>query len=412
MLKLFLNAGADPKFGYPSPKYLLPPYPTHSGRPAHIYSRVDAPLHVPGYFLRASCLLSGRDFVDFRSMSEPQLYRWALDNPERLHTRGCGQGNSEEVTLLRVAVEKGYGVLAECLIDDMKMGKDGHVNPCKSLLHLAKSAGVMRALLRLPIDLTARCGEEKTILMHHARQGRVECVEVLLKQRQVIATINSTARGPEERGYTALHFAREWSDGFGVPEGGKRKTGIVELLFQAGTDVSVGLSPFFSLPGSHDIDSSPANHLISEHKGSEIPARIVEPHKQAWEERGSVLLIKICRIIAIENSMKNATFKVGASKDDNPLEAVPVYLRNRVQEGRAVPQVEVNDLQLDDEEKRRLRRILTFVVGVKGVEGKTMPGGVFVVVMGFLIAPWNNLRKRSTAAERKGVQSHDFTRSR
>lgn len=42
------------------------------------------------------------------------------------------------------------------------------------------------------------------------------------------------------------------------------------------------------------------------------------------------------------------------------------------------------------------------VVGVEGVGGKIMPGGVFVVVMGFLIAPWNNLRKTAPGAESKG----------
>jgi hypothetical protein len=61
----------------------------------------------------------------------------------------------------------------------------------------------------------------------------------------------------------------------------------------------------------------------------------------------------------------------------------------------------LKELQSDDEEKRCMRRVLTFVVGIEGVEGKTMPGGVFVMVMGFLTAPWNKLRKPPTGAERK-----------
>lgn len=336
---MLLEAGADPKIGYPSPRNLLPRPPIHS----HKYS-TDAPLPDPIDLVVAFDLLLGRNFVDFSSMSEAQLMQWALDNPERLHTRGCD--NNKEVTLLRVAVEKGYAVLATWLIDEMKMGKDGHWDPSSSLLHLARTAGVMRALMRLPIDLTARYFGSQMIIIYYAERESVEGVAALLGDIRVVATINATAEHP--RGdFTALHFAC-----VGPIRGNyERKARIVELLFQAGADINVGLSPSSSPSGCHEF--KPASHLISVFKGPGIPERIVELYKQAWEERGSVLLVRIRRIIAFENCIKNAPVKVGASKDQmlrKRLDAMPTYLKSRVKKGQAKPQVELKDLPSDDEE--------------------------------------------------------------
>jgi hypothetical protein len=91
------------------------------------------------------------------------------------------------------------------------------------------------------------------------------------------------------------------------------------------------------------MEFKPARHLSSVFEGPGIPERIVELYKQAWEERGSALLLRIRRIIAIENCVKNAPVKIGESKDKmlrKRLDAVPTYLKSRVKKDQAMPQVD------------------------------------------------------------------------
>lgn len=76
-----------------------------------------------------------------------------------------------------------------------------------------------------------------------------------------------------------------------------------------------------------------------------------------------------------------------------------------MENGQAVPQVVLMQVRPGDEQGRRLRRALAFLVGMEGPAGKTLPGGVFVAVMDFLTAPWNTLGKTPTTPWGKGEQA-------
>eukprot|EP00624_Nannochloropsis_granulata_P007274 evm.model.NODE_7041_length_21246_cov_21.304998.4 len=223
LLRLLLDHGADPNFGYPSAIYSMPDYHRPAGR-----ARDPLYPHVGVIKKLLTDHQKSHACTDFYAMSEAQLQHWIMTNPERLHTRG-----KSGATILRVATEKGYSALARWLIIKKKIGKDGHVVPPKTLLHIARTADIMRALLHLPFDLTALYVDGKTILMWHAVFGSVECVEALLQDARVLATINATARH-NKGDFNALQMVCETNR-----RNDAHRSRIIQLLIRAGADINV-----------------------------------------------------------------------------------------------------------------------------------------------------------------------------
>jgi ankyrin repeat protein len=91
----------------------------------------------------------------------------------------------------------------------------------------------MRALLHLPFDLTALYVDGKTILMWHAVFGSVECVEALLQDARVLATINATARH-NKGDFNALQMVCETNR-----RNDAHRSRIIQLLIRAGADINV-----------------------------------------------------------------------------------------------------------------------------------------------------------------------------
>ena len=314
LVKFLLDQGADPNFGYPSAIYSMP----DCHRPA---GPAGEPLY-PHVGIIKKVLTDHQQShacTDFYAMSEAQLQRWVIRNPERLHTRG-----KAGATLLRVATEKGYASLARWLIVEKEIGKDGHVVPPKTLLHIARTADLMKALLHLSLDLTALYVDGKTVLMWHAVFGSVDCVEALLQNARVLATMNATAR--HEKGeFTALQMVCETTR-----RNDAHRARIIQLLIRAGADINITPPAVSSLPipWISTVPGYNANKLLP-HPAQSIHKLSLASLTHAWEERGCALLIKARCIVTIHHSIKSAAPGVWASKDEKlrkQLKTVPIYL--------------------------------------------------------------------------------------
>jgi hypothetical protein len=55
-----------------------------------------------------------------------------------------------------------------------------------------------------------------------------------------------------------------------------------------------------------------------------------------------------------------------------------------------------------EEQQRRLHTAVAFVVGIDGPKGKTLPAGLFVGIMDFLMPFWDPLRERTGGLEMRG----------
>lgn len=78
---------------------------------------------------------------------------------------------------------------------------------------------------------------------------------------------------------------------------------------------------------------------------------------------------------------------------------VPSYLQHRVIKGQPLSHVSIMPDVLDhndedDEEGRKFRNLLAFLVGKGGgPDGKVLPAGVFRMVLDLLMPPWDPQRK-------------------
>lgn len=125
--------------------------------------------------------------------------------------------------------------------------------------------------------------------------------------------------------------------------------------------------------------------------------------RQVPDAQSASLLVKARRIVIL------------AAQGEPPGQA-PTFLQSRVEQGMAWPCVEMattmvardgGGVTTDDDsdvekQQRRLRTAVAFVVGIDGPKGKSLPGGLFVGIMDFLLPFWDPLRERTGGLEMRG----------
>jgi hypothetical protein len=153
---------------------------------------------------------------------------------------------------------------------------------------------------------------------------------------------------------------------------------ITYLLVQAGADPIL----------TNDRGLAPLAYLRQQHPTYHTTIALLE-HALANAETTS-LLVKARRLVA--------TGRIEAT--------TPSYLQGRVARGWPLPRVVLAALTggQDEEEGRKLRTTLTFLLGIGGgSDGEGMPRDVFRVVLDMLMQRWDPLR-RGLAGEEGAAQ--------
>lgn len=294
----------------------------------------------------------------FRGMTETQLRRYLHDFPEDVdlcdynnHTplfQAAHDGNLTRVTWL--LKEKGPGIHARAL-------------QRSTALHVSASPDIVAVLLNHGADPTLRNGAGDvgaTPLMHLAGLGLPESLGRLLTDQRALATLDWTMPATIygfEAGYTALHLACAHDRG-----GPENKQRVIELLLAAGADPTIraedGETPLDVLRWKDPLANHGAIRLLED--------------AMAESERAAILV-------------KARSIAVGKP-----------YLQGRVGRGEPLPRLElVEDEELDD----TLHQIVGFLTGAEGPGSQVVPEGVFRYVLGFVLAPWDPLRKGAAAED-------------
>lgn len=249
--------------------------------------------------------------------------------------------------------EKGVDPNQPCGYADMTPLRFAKTTP----LHCASFAAKVDALLARGADPAVLDRYGKTPLMHIARDGKVACVARLLQDPRARSVVNaalSTSRS------TALHYA--------CSKDATDRARMIQLLLQAGADPTItsyqGLTAL-QLLQCNDPTNLPALDLLS-------------PQTYAAHLR-SDFLVHARRLVVAATNGGRATWAQARLGQDNALPlVVPLNVYLQGEEGNR---------------RRKLRKTLSFVVGLDGPGGKTLPGGVFVHMMTMLMPTWDPLRK-------------------
>lgn len=270
-------------------------------------------------------------------------------------------------------------------------------------LHEATSPAMIKALLDRHADPALTTIWGYNVLMQQVRMWNNPCVRRLLQYQNVRAMINNQMLGEvgvdEDAGFTALHIA---ADRRLEPE--YVDAALMELLLRGGADATI-----------RDKQGGTALHLLismedaMEDVGEEAQnsyQAACNLLRQVPDAQTAALLVKARRLIVL------------AAINRPPAQA-PDCLRVRTEQGKLWPRVEMvmnmaqgdesvggranddhnEEQQQLEQEQERLHKALTFVLGLDGPGGKTLPAGVFVGVMDFLIPSWDPLRQRMEGLE-------------
>ena len=146
---------------------------------------------------------------DFLWMSEAELRQWIENNPEHVNMVD-GLGKSP---LHAIAFKVSSGILDLLARSIYRKGADVNCRSSrgKTPLHEAQSVAVISALIDRSADLFLSCERSRTVLMHHANDGKAECVGRLVEDPRINA--RALCREPDAEGrihqvgITAPHHA-------------------------------------------------------------------------------------------------------------------------------------------------------------------------------------------------------------
>lgn len=163
-------------------------------------------------------------------MNDLEMQKFVEDNPTRVNDRddtGC--------TLLVAASNQSSTAFVKWLVDEKGLDVYCHTAFWFSPPHVASSAATLSFLLDRGADATAVSGEGWTPLIAQAAFLRIGCVECLLREPAVIATIDTQSTdvfpGGRPAGTSALHACARVEDGTM-----EDKTGIIKRLLDAGAN--------------------------------------------------------------------------------------------------------------------------------------------------------------------------------
>jgi len=232
-------------------------------------------------------------------------------------------------------------------------------------IHGAQSLDILTALLDRGADPTMLTNDGWSPLMHNVFFGRFDNVKGLLQDARVRATIDMQDRN----GDTALHFAcRRYNE--------TKAHATVHPLLEA------GVTPILTnndgkMPLVYLRECRPSHH-----------AAIALLEQALANAETTALLVKARRLAVADRSNL----------------VVPSCLQFRVTRGEPLPRLALipatNDHTNgeDEEEGRKFRTMLTFLLGMRGgSEGDGTPRDVFRVVLDLLMPVWDPLRKRGGA---------------
>lgn len=289
----------------------------------------------------------------FRGMTEVQLRKWLEANPKHLNA----MGDYLWTPLYTATILKSLPLVL-WLLDEKGADVNKWANGGERPLHAASTL-VLNALLDRGANPTLKHDwSDDTPLMTHVSAGRIDMVTRLLQDPRVRATINL-------KGYnrnTALHYGSEPGDKIG--------SSIIHLLLQAGAN-----SYPMNLYGWTPLADLRRNHCT--HHTS------IALLDQAPNAKKAFLIVKGRRLIVAATS-----------------KPIPSYLQGRVGRGEPlpcvvlIPPLESSHTEDEDEEGRKFRSMLAFLLGMQG--GPTdegMPRDVFRIVMDLLMSSWDPLRR-------------------
>lgn len=306
------------------------------------------------------------DSIQFMDLSETELRQWVLDNPSLVDDPDV---NGD--TPLCVAVELDLVDLVEWLIDEKgasvnRVGRDG-----STPLHGATSHEMITILLKRGAEPALPNSKGCTALMEYLANDEYISAIRLLKYPSGRATIDAQGRG----GITALHLAAHSPcDPDDIVSGE-----MIEMLFRSGVNTNIR-----DVHGRTGLDVLESRLCDDPDHPASVMARQV-PNAQT-----AALLVKARRIVIL------------AAQGGPPGQA-PSYLQSRIERGKALPRVEMASAMAPrdgseittevEEQQRRLHTAVAFVVGIDGPKGKTLPAGLFVGIMDFLMPFWDPLRE-------------------
>lgn len=232
--------------------------------------------------------------------------------------------------------------------------------------------------------------------MWHVQELHVDVVERLLQDPRVLAMINATVDRTEGR-FTALHFVclAPGAVNRSITTSGDLLVRMIELLFQAGLDITSGCSPFFPKVRLRLATLRASGARL------QIPRQAVKVLEPAWRRRVCAFLINVRRIVDINFKISHAVpeHMDEVEKYFKRVGAVSIYLKSRMEKDQAFPQVMMTQPAPDDDKGRRFRNMVAFVVGLGEVDGKVLPAGVFKLIMDMIMARWHPLRGEDLGKE-------------
>lgn len=289
----------------------------------------------------------------FRAMSKVELRSWVEANPDRINDK-----DEEGFTPLFRAAQGGLPLVL-WLLNEKGADVNAKAYCGNTALFSAASLEVLNALLDRGADPIALSNHGTTPLMHYVSgRRRYGMVNRLLQDPRVRATSDMQ----DQNGNTALHYACLSTT--------ESCAGEIPNLLPAGANSALtnnqGKTPLASI------------RLVRPRRWAAI--RYLE---QAPDAEKTWVLVKARRLVITAASS-----------------TTPSYLQGRVTRGEPLPCVELMPVESShtegaDEEDRKLRTTLAFVVGMEGgFTAYGMPRDVFRVVLDLLMPSWDPLRKR------------------
>ena len=241
------------------------------------------------------------------------------------------------------------------LLDERDADVKATTSGRRTALHYAFTADIVGVLLKHGADPTLLDENGSSPLWEQAPYGTVATMALLPQDPRVRAIVNT-----QRDGITALHLAS-------VRPRERLAVSFVLLFLRAGANPALADTKKAATPFDWLRRTFPSLHTT---------ISLLE-ESMAYAEKTS-LLIKARRLVTLATSTR----------------VTPSYLRGRVARDQPLPYVTlvpvVSGRNDEDEESRKLCTMLAFLLGMgAGAEGKAMPGGVFVVVMGMLMPSWD-----------------------
>lgn len=303
-------------------------------------------------------------------MDESTMRSYLAGNP------GC------KSMMVCTAAEKGYSDLLCELLD--QEGGDPNCRSYEAItpLHYASSAQIVSLLIEKGANPALQHTEyRQTALMCHTSLGNCDCVERLLQDARVVDKIHVQMPGTR---CTALHEAAHTFEDYAVGSQAR----ILEMLLLHGSnpylrcnprglDSLVPLDPGVIRAGERTALELLRKYCPNDHAAMAVlEAAIVEPKR-------TYLLYKARHLSDAIDAITNAQGTTPEERKQKLLAKTPLYLKERVEEDKPLPLIELTDGHSQDQhgkyqagetkegEKKRepLLAVLRYVVGDQGEEG-------------------------------------------